>query len=133
MTTRPQPLAVWGNDGPMRAHPQQEVTIFHHIALTQAWIGRAGAFLPKRREAIQLPASSPPVVPPRHTDLRMLNVAVFVAMPRRNGIRPISGSMLEPSSGSRLLHDEGQLELGVTSLLCEQAMSTTPEEYERTT
>lgn len=117
----------------MRAHPQEEVTIFHHSALAQAWIGRACAFFPKRREAIQLPASSPPVVPPRHTDPRVLNVAVFVAMPRRNDVRPVSGSMPHPSSGSRLLHDDEQLELGVTSLLCEQAMYTTPEEYERTT
>jgi hypothetical protein len=128
-----RPLAVWSNGGPMRARPQQEGTMFDHFASAQAWIGRACAFLPKRGEAIQLPASSPPVVLPRDSDPRMLNVAVLVAMPRRNDVRPVPGSMLHPSSRSRLLYDEGQLELGVTSLLCEQAMCPTSEGYERTT
>jgi len=101
----------------------------HHIALAQAWIGRAPVFFPERREAIQFPAPSPPELPP-DSDPR-INVAVLVAMPRRKDAPP--GSMLHPSDRCRLLYDEGQLELGVTSPLCEQAMCSPPEEYKRTT
>ena len=112
----------------MRAHPRREMTMSHHFALAQAWIG---AFFPERREAIQLPASSPPVLPP-DSDPRMLNVAILVAMPRREDPQSVPGYMLHHSDRSGLLYDEGQLELGVTSLLYEQAMCTAPE-YERTT
>jgi hypothetical protein len=114
----------------MRAHLRQELTLNHHIALAQAWIGRASAFFPERREAIQFPASSPPAVPP-HFDPR-INVAVLVAMPRRKDAQPALGSV-HPSDRFGLFFDEGQLELGLTSLLCERAMCTTPEEYKRTT
>jgi hypothetical protein len=101
----------------------------HHIALAQAWIGRVSTF-PERREANQSPASSPPVPPP-DTNPR-INVAVLVAMPRRKDALPAPGSMLQNSDRSGLFYDEGQLEMGVTSLLCEQTMFTL-EEYERTT
>jgi hypothetical protein len=97
----------------------------NHFALAQTWTGRVSTFFPGRREAIQFPASSPPVLPP-DSDPR-INVAVFVAMPRRKDAQPAPGSMLHPLDRSRLLNDEGQLELGVTSLLCEQTV------YERTT
>lgn len=97
----------------------------HHIALAREWFGRAYR---ERREALQLSASSPPVIPP-DSDPRILNVAVLVAMPRRD-LQSVTGSTLHPSDRSGLLKDEGQLELGVTSLLYEQV---TQEEHERTT
>lgn len=118
-----QPLAAWHNDG-----PRQETTVHHHIAFARGWIGRACAFGPERREATQLPAPSPPVLPPGF-DTRALNVTVLVAMPRRKDVQPVPGSILHPSDRSGLLYDEGQLELGVTRLLYEQAAQ---EEYERT-
>lgn len=90
----------------------------HHIALAQAWIGRARPFRRERREAIQFSAPSPPVLPP-DSDPRILNVAVLVAMPRRD-LQSVTGSTLYPSDRSELLKDEGVLELGVTSLLYEQ-------------
>jgi hypothetical protein len=99
----------------------------HHIALAQAWIGRARPFRRERREAIQFSAPSPPVLPP-DSDPRILNVAVLVAMPRRDP-QSITGSMLHPSDRSELLKDEGELALGVTSLLYEQVT----QEDERTT
>ena len=100
----------------------------HHIALAREWIGRACAFGSERREATQLPASSPPVLP-SDFDPRVLNVTVLVAMPRKDA-QLVPGSILHPSDRSGLLYDEGQLELGVTRLLYEQAAQ---EEYERTT
>lgn len=130
-----QPLAAWHSDGPMRAPPMQEITVKTHTALTQAWIGRASTFITNRRGAIQFPASSPPVLPPV-SDPRTLNVAVLVAMPRREGGRAVPGSTLDPLDRPGLFYDEGQLELGVTSvtsLLCEQVMSTAPEAHCRTT
>jgi hypothetical protein len=96
----------------------------------QAWVGRASPFFPERRGVIQFPATSPPAAQPPVSDFPALNVAVLVAMPRREGKGPVPGSKL----GSELLYNEGQLELGVTSLLCEQATPTASEEhYERTT
>ncbi len=108
------------------------MTVNHHKASLQARLGCAFAFFAERRGAIQIPASSPPALPPV-SDPRMLNVAVLVVMPRREDTRPVPGSMPDPSDRPGLFYEEGQLELGVTSLLCEQAMSTAPEEYERTT
>ena len=114
----------------MRTHPRQEMTANHHTALVQAWVGRASAFFPERRGAIQFPATSLPAAQPPVLDPPALNVAVLVAMPRREGKGPVPGF----TSGSGLLYNEGQLELGVTSLLCEQAKLTSSEEhYERTT
>jgi hypothetical protein len=103
-----------------------------HTALVQMWIGRASTFIAERPGAIQLPASSPPTLPPV-SDPRTLNVAVLVTMPRREETRPVPGSTLEPWDRPGLFYDEGQLEVGVTSLLCEQAMSTAREEYQQTT
>jgi len=96
-----------------------------HIASARAWVDRACR---GRREAFQFSAFSPPVLPP-DPDPRILNVAVLVAMPRR-GLQSVTGSTHHTSDRSGLLKDEGQLELGVTSLLYEQV---TQEEYERTT
>jgi hypothetical protein len=116
----------------MWAHPRREMTVKPHTALVQKWIGRASTFTTERRGAIQLPASSPPALPPV-SEPRTLNVAVLVTMPRREETRPVLGSTLDPWDRPGLFYDEGQLELGVTSLPCEQAMSTPPEEYEQTT
>ena len=116
----------------MRAHPRQEMTVNPNAALVQAWIGRASCFIAERRGAIQFPASSPPAQPP-FSDPRTLNVAVLVTMPRREDTRPVPGSTLDPLDRPGLFYDEGQLELGVTSLLCEQAMFTAPDVYEQTT
>jgi hypothetical protein len=107
------------------------MTVNPHTALVQAWIGRASTCIAERRGAIQLPASSTPALPPV-SDPRTLNVAVLVMMPRREDTGPVPGSTLHPWDKPGLFYDEGQLELGVTSLLCEQAMSTAPEEYEQT-
>jgi len=103
-----------------------------HTALVRAWICCASTLIAERRGAIQFPASSPPALPPV-SDPRTLKVAVLVAMPRREDTRPIPGSTLDPWDRSGLFYHDGQLELGVTSLFCEQAMSTAPEEYEQTT
>jgi hypothetical protein len=116
----------------MWAHPRQEMTLDPHTALVQVWIGRTSTFIAERRGAIQFPASSPPALPGNVSDGRTLNVAVLVAMPRREDTRPVSGSTLDPRDRPGLFYDEGQLELGVTSLLSEEAMSTAPEEYEQT-
>ena len=105
------------------------MTVKPHTALVQAWIGRASAFIAERRGAIQLPASSPPALPPV-SDPRTLNVAVLVTMPRRENTRPVPGFTLDPWDRPGLFYNEGQLELGVTSLPCEQAMSTPSEDYE---
>ncbi|KAF8504817.1 hypothetical protein F5888DRAFT_790014 [Russula emetica] len=121
------PLAAWHNDGPMRAHPSQEMIVNPHDALVQAWIRRTSTFITERRGAIELPASPPPALPPV-SDPRTLNVAVLVTMPRREDTRPVPGSMVDPWDRPGLFYGEGQLELGVTSLLCEQAMSTAPED-----
>lgn len=102
-----------------------------HTALVQVWIGRTSTFIAERRGAIQFPAPSPPALPPGNiSDPRMLDVAVLVAMPRREDARPVRGSTLDPRDRPGLFYDEGQLELGVTRLLSEQAMSTPPEECE---
>ena len=109
------------------------MTVNPHTALLQAWIGRASTFIAERRGAMRLPASSPPPALPPASDPLTLNVAVLVTMPRREDTRPVPGSTLDPWDRRGLFYDEGQLELGVTTLLCEQAMSTAPEEYEQTT
>lgn len=124
-----RPLAAWHDDGPMWAHPRQEMTVNPNTAFVQTWIGRASTLIAERRGAIQLPAPSPPALPP-FSEPRKLNVAVLVTMPRREDTWP--GSTLDPWDRPGLFY-EGQLELGVASLLCEQAMSTAPEEYEQTT
>lgn len=116
----------------MRAHSKQEMTANSQTALVRVWMGRRSTFIAERRGSIQFPASSPPALPPV-SDPRMLNVAVLVAMPRREDTRPVTGSTLEPWERPGLLYDEGQLGLGVTSLLCEQVMYTAPEEFEQTT
>jgi hypothetical protein len=117
----------------MWAHPRQEMTANTHTQFVQVWIGRRSTFIAEHRGAIQFPASSPPALPPGDvSDPRTLNVAVLVAMPRREDTRPVPGSTLDPRDRPGLFYDEGQLELGVTSLLSEQAMSTAPEEYEQT-
>jgi hypothetical protein len=116
----------------MRAHSKQEMTANPQTALVRVWMGRRSTLIAERRGSIQFPASSPPALPPV-SDPRTLNVAVLVAMPRREDTRPVPGSTLDPWERPGLFYDEGQLGLGVTSLLCEQAMSTAPEEYEQTT
>lgn len=99
-------------------------------ALVQVWIGRRSTFVTERRGAIQVSATSSPALPPRNvSDPRTLKVAVLVVMPRREDPRPLSGSTLDPRDRPGLFYDEGQLELGVTTLLSEQAIS---EEYEQT-
>jgi hypothetical protein len=103
------------------------MTVNTHTALVQAWFGRASTFIAERRGVIQLPASSPPALPPV-SDPRTLNVAVLVTMPRREDTRSVPGSTLDPWDRPGLFYDEGQLDLGVTSLPCEQATSTAPEE-----
>lgn len=109
------------------------MTVDPHTAFVQVWIGRRSTFIAERRGAIQFPTSSPPALLPGNvSDPRTLNVAVLVAMPRREDTRPVPGSTLDPRDRPGLFYDEGQLELGVTSLLSEQAMSTAPEEYEQT-
>lgn len=113
----------------------QEMTVKSHTALTQAWIGHASTFITDRRGAIQFPASSPPVLPPV-SDPRTLNVAVLVAMPRREDRQTVLKSALDPLDRPGLFYEEGQLEVGVTSvttLLCEQAMSTASEAHYQTT
>jgi hypothetical protein len=97
------------------------MTVNPHPALVRVWIGRRSTFVAERRGAIQFSASSPPALPPGSvSDPRTLSVAVLVAMPRREDPRPVSGSMLDPRDRPGLFYDEGQLELGVTSLLSEQ-------------
>ena len=114
----------------MWAHPKQEMTVNTHTALVQAWIGQASTFISERRGAILFPASSPPALTPV-SDPITLYVAVLVSLPRRDDT--VTGSTLDPWDRPGLFSDEGQLDLGVTSLLCEQATSTAPEEFEQTT
>jgi len=99
------------------------MTVTPHTVLVRVWIGRRSNFLTERRGASQFPASSPPV-----SDARTLNVAVLVVMPRREDTQPVPGSTLDPRDRPGLFYDEGQLELGVTSLPTEQVISTAPEE-----
>ena len=102
-----------------------------HTTLVRVWIGRRSTFITERRGTIQFPAPSSPALPPV-SDPRTLNVAILVAMPRREDTRPVPGSTLDPRDKPGRFYDEGQLELGVTSLLTERAIPTAPEEYEQT-
>lgn len=132
-----QPLTAWTDDTPptgvLREGPlHTEVMLRPHVAIAQAWLRGAYRFHPERSATNQFAPPTPPTPPPT-CDPRMLNVAVFVAMPsRRKFARPVSGSPPHPAIESGLSFDEGHLVMGVTSLpYHEQAICTAPKEHER--
>jgi len=133
---RPQPLAAWIDDTPTSEVSREgplhtEMMNRPHVAIAQAWCRGAYPFNPERSATNQFTAPTSPAPPPT-SDPRMLNVAVFVAMPsRRKFALPVSGSAPHPAIESGLSFDEGHLVMGVSNLpYDEQAICTAPKEDE---
>ena len=105
----------------MPPHPQQnslrpDAVMNHHVAIAQAWLRGTYAFPYEGPDSVEFPAP-PPQALPSVSDPRMVNVAIFVAMPsRQKDAQHVQGSTPHPAVSSRLSYSEGQLVLGVTGL-----------------
>ncbi|KAI0002132.1 hypothetical protein BJV74DRAFT_34170 [Russula compacta] len=116
-----RPITAWSDNSLTPPHLQQnslrpEAVMDHHVAIAQAWLRGTYAFPHKRPDSVEFSAP-PPQALPSVSDSRMLNVAIFVAMPsRQKDAQHVQGSTPHPAVSSRLSYKEGQLVLGVTSL-----------------